>query len=74
MKTLKLTFDFSDNPQIVELLRVEAAQGNSSQKNIVLKALTAYFATKSDTQSLYKLANKAFADWDNPEDSIYDDL
>ena len=74
MKTLKLSYDFSDHPEIVELLRLEAATTKKTQKGIIIDALKAYFSNKVETLSLYKVAEKAFSDWDNKEDSIYDKL
>jgi hypothetical protein len=74
MKNLKMSFDFSDEPEIVELLRLEAATSKSTQKGIIVKALKAYFSNRSETSSLYKVAEKTFAEWDSKEDSVYDDL
>lgn len=74
MKTRKLSFDFSDEPELVDLLRFEAARSKDSQKAIVVKSLKAYFAEKLDTALVSRAAEKAFAEWNNPEDEIYDKL
>lgn len=74
MKTNKLSFDLGDVPELVELLRMEAVKTKTSQKGILIKALECYFANKLETTFLLKSAEKMFIDWDNKEDSIYDDL
>lgn len=72
MKTNKLSFDFSDTPELVELLRMEAVQTKSTQKGIVVQALESYFANKLESSLLIKTADQMFKEWDNEEDSIYD--
>ena len=74
MKTLKVSFDFTDVPDLVELLRLEAATTYRSQKGIVVEALQTYFSNRVETTSVYKLAEKTFAEWACEEDSVYDKL
>lgn len=74
MKSNKLSFDFSDEPQLVELLRMEAAKTNRTQKAILIESLKAYFADKLENTLLYRAAEKSFSEWDNDSDSIYDTL
>lgn len=74
MKTNKLSFDFSDTPDLVELLRLEAVKTKSSQKGIVVKALESYFSNKLEASLLSNTANQMFKEWDNDEDSVYDKL
>ena len=74
MKSLKLSFDFSDHPELVELLRMEAAHKKSSQKGILVSALSAYFADKMESQLLLGVAEKIFSEWDSEADKAYDDL
>jgi len=74
MKSLKLSFDFSNVPEIIELLRLESAATKKSQKGIIIDALRAYFANKIEMTAIYALAEKTFADWDNKEDAIYDNI
>ncbi len=74
MKALKLTFDLSDKPNLVELLKMHGAQAKKTQKEIVVKALEAYFADKIDSKLILKAAEKSFAEWDNPEDEIYNNI
>lgn len=74
MKSLKLSFDFSDKPQLVEHLRLQAAKLGVSQKSLLVEALEGYFASKQETEFLLSAANKMFSEWDNPEDEIYNTL
>ncbi len=74
MKSIKLCFDFSDSPQLVELLRIYAAKKGVSQKSIVIEALTGYFAQVQEEAFLLSAANKIFEEWDNPEDAVYDTI
>ena len=74
MKSLKLSFDFRDQPQLVEMLRVQAAQEGTTQKAIVIDALGSYFARKRESTSVLKAAEQVFREWDNEDDKIYDSL
>lgn len=74
MKSNKLSFDFSDEPQLVELLRVEAAKTNKTQKAILIESLKAYFSDKLENTLLYRAADKTFEEWNNESDSVYDTL
>ena len=56
MKTPKVSFDFSDRPKVVELLRAYASQSGKSQKAILIEALEAYFSEKLETRMLWKAA------------------
>jgi len=71
-KTNKVSFDFSDQPHLLEMLGVIAAQEHLTKKAVLVEALQAYFAEKFDNAQLYKLSEKAFAEWDNQEDKVYD--
>ncbi len=74
MKAAKLSFDLSDRLEIVELLRLLAAQSGKSQKHILIEALEAYFSHQFESRMLLRAAEKSFADWDNPEDDVYNKL
>jgi len=74
MKSVKLSFDFSDQPRLAEMLRVQAAREGTSQKAIVSAALEAYFAHTVESTFLLKTAEKAFQEWDNEDDRVYDAL
>ena len=69
----RLTLDLGD-PQLAQLLRVEAARERTTMKDIVVRALEAYFSERRENGALLKLAEAAFAEWDNPEDAVYDEL
>ncbi len=74
MKSLKISFDLSDNPELVEVLRFHAAQTGTTQKNIVVTALEAYFSHKQENYLLLKNAQSTFGEWDNDDDEIYNKL
>lgn len=74
MKTLKMSFDFSDQPALVEMLRLFAARKGTTQKSILADALKAYFADQLESGLLLKAADIVFREWDNDEDRVYDSL
>jgi len=74
MKPLKLSFDFSDVPELVKLLRLEAAQTRQSQKAILVQSLESYFAHRLENRLIEQAASKAFSEWDNEDDRVYDSL
>ena len=74
MKSLKVSFDLSDAPKLVELMRVCSAKKGITQKALLIEALQHYFGREQEDQFLKSVADKAFAEWNNPEDSIYDTL
>ena len=74
MKSVKLSFDFSDRPQLVENLRLQAVREGTTQKAIVIDALEAYFAHKLESALLLKAAERTFQEWDNEDDQVYDSL
>jgi len=66
MKTVKMSFDFTDQP--------DAARKGRTQKAIVVDALKAYFADQLESTLLLRAAELTFAEWDNQEDQVYDTL
>jgi len=46
----------------------------TTQKQVVIHALEAYFAHQQENGALLDAANRTFAEWDNPEDAVYDKL
>lgn len=73
-KRLNVTFDLGDQPALVETLRRVALHDRTSQKAIVVEALSAYFANRQEDFALLDAANRTFAEWDNEEDKVYDSL
>ncbi len=69
-----MTFDFMDHPRLLEALRMLAAKQRTTQKGIVIDALTAYLSQKQKNLALLLAADKSFAEWDNEEDQVYDTL
>ena len=51
-----------------------AAKKRTTQKAIVIDALTAYFSQKQENLALLIAADKAFVEWDNEDDRVYDAL
>jgi hypothetical protein len=51
-----------------------AARERTTQKTIVIDALTAYSSQKQENLALPMAADKAFREWDNEDDRIYDSL
>lgn len=74
MKSLKLSFDLTDEPQLVELLRMHAAKEGRSLKAVLVEALKSFFSHKQESALILKAAEKAFSEWDNEEDGVYDTL
>ena len=48
----QLTFDFRDERQLLDTLRLLAAKRNSTQKAILAEALRAYFAQRQEELAL----------------------
>jgi hypothetical protein len=74
MKASKLCLDLSDAPKVVEHLRVLSAQRRTSQKAIVVEALQQYFDRDQENEFIRRAADRTFAEWDNPDDAVYDRL
>jgi hypothetical protein len=70
----QVTFDFKDHPRLLDILKMMAARERTTQKAIVIDALTAYFSQKQENLALLMAADKAFAEWDNEDDRVYDSL
>lgn len=69
----RITIDLHD-PQLLKLLRLEAAQEGKALREVIVKALESYFSSKRENRAVMKLAEKVFSEWDNPKDSEYDRL
>ena len=74
MKTVKMSFDFTDQPELTEMLRLYAARTGRTQKAILVDALRAYFADQAKSALLFRAADLTFAEWDNEDDRVYDSL
>jgi len=55
---------------LLEALKILAAKQRTTQKAIVVDALTAYLSQKQENLALLMAADQSFADWDNEEDQI----
>jgi hypothetical protein len=73
-KTAKLSFDFSDRPEVAETLRWVAMREKTSQKDVVVRALEAYFSHELEQTMIAVAADKTFTEWDNEDDAVYDNF
>ncbi|MBN8538105.1 MAG: hypothetical protein J0M15_13710 [Deltaproteobacteria bacterium] len=73
MGATRITADLGD-PMLLKLLKLEAQVSETSIKDVLVKAIEAYFSHRIETRALGKMCEKAFEEWDNPLDSDYDKL
>lgn len=69
----RLTIDLQDEG-LTQLLRLEAAQKGLAIREVVVAALESYFSARRENGAVARLAERAFAEWDNPKDAEYDTL
>jgi hypothetical protein len=69
----RISTDLSD-PRLVKLLKAEAIERDTTIKEVLTRALEAYFADRLETKALAKLAEASFSEWDDPRDAEYDKL
>jgi len=62
------------SPRLLRLLRAEANERDTTVKDVLTRALEAYFADRLETKALAKLAEASFTEWDDPRDADYDQL
>lgn len=71
--TTRLSTDLG-NPRLMKLLKAEANARDTTVKDVLTRALEAYFADRLETDALARLAASAFSEWDDPRDAEYDRL
>jgi hypothetical protein len=69
----RLSTDLGD-PRLLRLLKAEANERDTTVKEVLTRALEAYFADRLETKALAKLAESSFGEWDDPRDAEYDRL
>lgn len=69
----RLTADLGD-PRLLRLLKLEAGERDTSVKDVLTRALEAYFAERLETKALARLAESTFDEWNDPRDADYDRL
>jgi hypothetical protein len=69
----RISTDLSD-PRLVRLLKAEALERDTTIKDVLSRALEAYFADRLETKAFGKLAESSFSEWDDPRDADYDRL
>jgi hypothetical protein len=73
MAGTRITADLGD-PRLLKLLKMEAQENDSTIKDVLIKAVEAYFSHRIETRALEKMSESAFNDWNNTQDSEYDQL
>jgi hypothetical protein len=69
----RISTDLSD-PRLLRMLKAEAHERDTTIKDVLARALEAYFAERLETKALGRLAESAFDEWDDPRDADYDRL
>jgi hypothetical protein len=69
----RISTDLAD-PRLVKLLKAEAIERDTTIKEVLTRALEAYFADRLESKALTKLAESSFTEWDDPRDADYDKL
>jgi hypothetical protein len=69
----RISTDLAD-PRLVKLLKTEATESDTTVKEVLTRALEAYFAERLETKALARLAESSFSEWDDPRDADYDRL
>lgn len=54
--------------------KAEAHERDTTVKEVLSRALEAYFAERLETKAFAKLAESSFREWDDPRDADYDRL
>jgi hypothetical protein len=62
------------NPRLMKLLKAEANARDTTVKDVLTRALEAYFADRLETSALARLSESSFTEWDDPRDAEYDRL
>jgi hypothetical protein len=58
----------------MKLLKAEANERDTTIKEVLTRALEAYFADRLETKAFAKLGESSFGEWDDPRDADYDRL
>jgi hypothetical protein len=69
----RISTDLGD-PRLMRLLKAEAAERETTLKDVLTRALDAYFAERLETKALARLVESSFTEWDDPRDAEYDRL
>jgi hypothetical protein len=69
----RISTDLGD-PRLLKLLKSEANERGTTIKDVLARALEAYFAERLETKALAKLSESSFSEWNDPRDADYDRL
>ena len=61
-----------EDPRLLKLLEAEANGRDTTVKDVLTRALEAWFADRLETKALAKLAESSFREWNDPRDADYD--
>ncbi len=73
MSNSRLSTDLGD-PRLLKLLKQEAALTDQSIKDVLVKAIEAYFANRLENKALAKASESLFEEWSDPRDAEYDNI
>lgn len=71
--TTRISTDLTD-PRLVKLLNAEAHERDTTVKEVLTRALEAYFADRLESKAPAELSESSFTEWDDPRDAAYDKL
>jgi hypothetical protein len=63
----------ASGPHVYRAVR-KANEHDTMVKDVLTRALEAYFADRLETRALAKLAESSSSEWDDPRDADYDRL
>jgi hypothetical protein len=69
----RISADLRD-PRLLRLLKAEANERDTTVKEVLTRALEAYFADRCETRPLARLTESSFSEWDDQRDAEYDRL
>ena len=69
----RLSADLGD-PRLLRLLKAEANERDTTVKEVLIRALEAYFADRLESKAWARIAEASFTEWDDPRDTEYDSL
>jgi hypothetical protein len=69
----RITADLKDI-RLIQLIKIEANEKGCTQAEVLIHSLEAYFTEKLENNLIQKASEKAFSDWDNTKDALYDNL
>lgn len=69
----RISTDLGD-PKLLKLLKAEAAEKETTVKQVLVTALESYFAHRLEAKALQRMTESVFEEWEDPKESEYDRL